>query len=75
MNIINNILNLILEKRSLDFSGYRTSMLERRFRNRLSATHSTNFKEYKKYLENNNEELEKLIDALTINVSQFFRDS
>lgn len=50
-------------------------MLERRIQKRVYSTNSKNFDDYFKYLEQHSEELVNLIDVLTINVSNFFRDS
>jgi chemotaxis protein methyltransferase CheR len=72
---IEEILNHLNEKRGFDFSGNRPSMIERRIRNRLTAVKSTSFHEYVNYLEKHTEELDNLIDVLTINVSRFFRET
>ena len=69
------IINYLNEKRGFDFSGYRASMVERRIKKRLSATKTKDPNEYLHYLKNHPDELDKLIDALTINVSRFFRDT
>ena len=75
MSDLQNIINFLHVNRGLDFSGYRTAMLNRRIRKRVLATNLTNLNEYKNYLEQNNSELDMLIDVLTINVSRFFRDT
>ena len=75
MDDIKKILEYLEEKRGFDFSGYRASMLSRRIQKRLFATNSADLNMYEKYLEQNNSELDKLIDVLTINVSRFFRDT
>ncbi len=71
---IKKILDYLQNQKGFDFSGYRRSMLERRINKRLLATETQNFNEYCKYLMNNQTEVDELIDALTINVSQFFRN-
>jgi chemotaxis methyl-accepting protein methylase len=75
MNDLQNIINFLHINRGLDFSGYRTAMLNRRVRKRILTTNLANLDEYKNYLEHNNSELDMLIDVLTINVSRFFRDT
>ncbi len=75
MSDLKNILGLMKDTRGFDFSGYRSSMLNRRIQKRIFATKSTDLKEYKEYLQQNNFEFDNLIDVLTINVSRFFRDS
>ncbi len=74
MNTLNHILKLLAEKRGFDFSGYRRPMLERRTQKRMFKTNCGKPAEYLEYLQNNTEELDELIDAFTINVSNFFRN-
>ncbi len=69
------ILRYLLERRGLDFSGCHHPMLERRIGQRLSATACAGTSEYFSYLQANEDELDRLIDVVTINVSGFFRDS
>jgi chemotaxis methyl-accepting protein methylase len=69
------ILNYLNGKRGCDFSGCRPSMLERRIGKRLSLTKSQDPGEYLCYFQEHPDELDQLIDALTINVSQFFRNT
>lgn len=61
-------------ERGFDFSGYRTSMLERRINKRLFVTECENTKEYFDYIKKNENELDELVNVFTINVSHFFRD-
>ena len=69
------ILNYLNETRGFDFSGYRSSMIERRVRKRLSATRTKDYSEYLRFVQKQTDELDNLIDVLTINVSRFFRDT
>jgi chemotaxis methyl-accepting protein methylase len=69
------ITDYLMEKRGFDFSGYNPSMLARRIGQRLTATSSANFGEYLACLQKNPDELDSLIDVITINVSRFFRDT
>lgn len=69
------ILNYLHTKRGLDFSGYRISMIERRLVQRIYATTCGNAAEYLRYVVDRPVELDHLIDALTINVSRFFRNA
>ncbi|MCK4922277.1 MAG: protein-glutamate O-methyltransferase CheR [Bacteroidales bacterium] len=79
MEIINptlkNILHLLEEKRGFDFSGYRSSMLERRIQKRMYSTSCKNLSDYLEYLNYNPDESDHLINVFTINVSRFFRNS
>jgi chemotaxis protein methyltransferase CheR len=72
---LKSILDYLHKKRGFDFSGYRPSMLERRIGKRLTPTKCDGFPEYLKYLKNYPEELDELVDVLTINVSRFFRNT
>jgi len=72
---MNAILDYLMSKRGIDFSGCRSSMIERRIRKRLAAVKSASFSEYLKYLQECPGEPDNLIDVLTINVSRFFRDT
>jgi len=69
------ILDYLMEKRGFDFSGYHPAMLERRIGQRLTATSCKNFSEYFSCLQQNADELDRLLDVITINVSRFFRDT
>ena len=69
------ILDYLNETRGFDFSGYRSSMIERRIRKRLSATRTKDYNEYLRFAQKQTDELDNLIDVLTINVSKFFRDT
>ncbi|MFH0781733.1 MAG: protein-glutamate O-methyltransferase CheR [Pseudomonadota bacterium] len=68
------LLDYLLEQRGLDFSGYHAAMLERRIGQRLSAVRCQNFGEYRSFLEEQSDEIDRLVDVVTINVSRFFRD-
>ncbi len=72
---LEKILNYLRGKRGFDFSGYRPPMLERRMGKRLRSVKCDGFPEYLKYLKNHPEELDELVDVLTINVSRFFRNT
>lgn len=74
-NDLKRILNYLNEKRGVDFTGYRATMLERRVRQRFPFTKCKNCNNYFHYLQENPDELNNLIDALTINVSRFFRNA
>lgn len=71
---LKDILLLLQEQRGFDFSGYRSTMLERRLQKRIYSTNSKNSEEYFTYLNQNSDEFDNLIDVFTINVSSFFRN-
>ena len=72
---LKRILNYLNEKRGFNFSGYRTSMVKRRVGQRFPSTKCKNYNNYFHFLQENPNELDNLIDVLTINVSRFFRDT
>jgi chemotaxis methyl-accepting protein methylase len=72
---LQNIIDFLHDNHGFDFSGYRKTMLNRRIHKRLSALKLTDFAEYNEYLEHNSSELDALVDVLTINFSQFFRNT
>jgi len=68
------VINYLLERRGIDFSGCCHSMVVRQLNQRLNETGAGSAPEYYDYLQSHPEELDNLIDALTINASGFFRD-
>jgi two-component system CheB/CheR fusion protein len=57
-----------------DFSRYKRSTILRRFQRRMAATNTASVRDYAALLETNADELHRLADDLTINVTSFFRD-
>jgi chemotaxis protein methyltransferase CheR len=55
--------------------NYKEDYIKRRLLSRMRSTNTTNYEEYLKYLRENAPELEILRKALTINVTEFFRDN
>jgi two-component system, chemotaxis family, CheB/CheR fusion protein len=68
------LLEFLKRSRGFDFTGYKRTSLERRFRRRLNAIGCESFGDYLDYLEVHPEEYERLFDTLLINVTEFFRD-
>ncbi len=64
---IENMLNMHL-------SSYKEDYIKRRLLSRMNSTRTKNYKDYHQYLLSNPEEKDKLKNALTINVTKFFRD-
>ncbi len=66
---------LDVEKRlNIHLSNYKPDYVKRRLLSRMNSTRSKNFVEYLQYLKTHPEEEEKLRNALTINVTKFYRD-
>jgi len=72
---LEKILKHLNKKRGFDFSGYRVPMIERRAGKRLSASKCKDYDEYLHFIREHPDELDNLVDVLTINVSRFFRNS
>jgi chemotaxis protein methyltransferase CheR len=68
------ILKLLQDQRGLDFLGHRVTMVQRRIAKRLLAVKCNSEEDYLSYLNENPTEMDHLIDVLTINVSEFFRN-
>lgn len=56
-------------------NNYKEDYIKRRLLSRMRSTNSTNYGEYLRYLKANQGEYEVLRNALTINVTEFFRDN
>jgi chemotaxis protein methyltransferase CheR len=68
------VLKYLLKRRKVDFTGCCHAMVKRQLNQRLEKTGTGTVPEYYAYLQSHPDELDHLIDALTINVSGFFRD-
>jgi two-component system CheB/CheR fusion protein len=68
------LLDFLKRSRGIDFTGYKRSSLERRFRRRLDAVACRSFGDYLDLLEADADEFGALFDTLLINVTEFFRD-
>ncbi len=71
---IDMFINYIKKCKGIDLSSYRRSFLSRRLNVRLKSVGILSLKEYISFLKDNPEEFYKLLDNLSINVSEFFRD-
>jgi two-component system CheB/CheR fusion protein len=69
------LLDFLRRSRGLDFTGYKRTSLERRFRRRMDGVGCRGYGDYLDYLEVHPEEYEQLFDTLLINVTEFFRDA
>ncbi len=71
---LNRLLEKVRAERGLDLMQYRPRYVERRVAVRLNALGVHTYQQYAGYLDRHPEEYAKLLDTLTINVTQFFRD-
>jgi chemotaxis methyl-accepting protein methylase len=69
------MLEVIRERKGIDFRGYRVATLLRRVRNRMISAGVRTLPEYFERLQTDPEEADALTERLTIKVSRFFRDA
>ncbi len=74
LTAFNNIKALILKEKFLDVTQYKENYLKRRLAVRMRALNAHTYTDYLAVMEKNKNELNILLDKLTINVTQFFRD-
>lgn len=68
------ILELVLRSKGFDGNRYKTNYIKRRIAVRMRATEQGTFSDYFHFLQKDPEEIAKLLDRLTIHVTEFFRD-
>jgi chemotaxis protein methyltransferase CheR len=68
------LLAQIARDRGMDCSGYKESCLRRRLAVRMRARGVHTFADYARVLEDDRAEYDRLVDALTINVTKFYRN-
>jgi len=74
MDEFQNLLQTIQRLLNIQCSNYKEDYIKRRLASRMNSRHIATYKEYQEYLLKNIEEHEALKNALTINVTKFFRD-
>jgi len=72
--ILSKILNQVRNRTGHDFSGYKTSTLNRRLERRMDLRRSIDPEEYLIYLQSHPEEVDLLFQDFLISVTNFFRD-
>lgn len=66
----------IYDRTGVDCSNYKDNYLKRRLELRMKARGvGTSYSEYNRFLDNNPDEYKSLLDVITINVTEFFRDT
>ena len=73
-NDFNKLKARIVKETKLDCQYYRDSYIQRRVSSRMRHINVDNYAQYMDYMTNHPDESKKLLDALTINVTNFFRD-
>jgi chemotaxis methyl-accepting protein methylase len=69
------ILAFVSQRRGIDFRDYRPDTLRRRAQSRVRATGCTDLAAYRSYLMSDREEVDRLVEALVVPVTEFFRDA
>jgi two-component system, chemotaxis family, CheB/CheR fusion protein len=72
---LRQLLEFLKRSRGFDFTGYKRSSLERRFRKRMEVVEVESFGDYLDYLEVHPDEFADLFNTILINVTGFFRDA
>lgn len=72
---VEEILDLVQHQRGLDFRTYRPSMIERRIAGRMLSAHTASHARYLQLLQDDPDEIDRLVACLTIKVSRFFRNA
>jgi chemotaxis protein methyltransferase CheR len=77
LHFFNKLLDIIFEATNLDCRQYSQEYIKRRINSRLLANglQRDDYFSYIKFLEGNLQEIRDLFNALTVNVTKFFRDS
>src|SRR3954451_20167765 len=68
------LLEFLKRTRGIDFTGYKRTSLQRRFRRRMEVVGCESFGDYLDLLEVSPQEYAELFEVLLINVTEFFRD-
>jgi two-component system CheB/CheR fusion protein len=71
---LRSFLGHVREQSGLDFSTYKRPTIQRRLMRRMVAVGSTSLAEYRRYVEQHPEELQRLVTSFLIKVTRFFRD-
>lgn len=69
------MLNLLRQARNFDFSGYKRSTLHRRIEHRMRERRCVKVENYCEILQQEPAEVDALVSALLIKVTEFFRDA
>ncbi|HEY0738931.1 MAG TPA: CheR family methyltransferase [Herpetosiphonaceae bacterium] len=73
-DVLRHILEHVNRQANIDFRAYKTTTVLRRIARRMTVTHNSMIRDYAEFLEAHPEEVGDLVQALLINVTQFFRD-
>ena len=72
--VFEQLLQHLLDRRGLDFSGYKRTTVQRRVSKRMEQVSVKSYTDYIEYLDTHPEEFSKLFNTILINVTSYFRD-
>jgi len=70
---LDSLLEKVYQDNGHDFRGYKRGTVTRRLEGRLYTTGTRTYLDYMKFLDDHPEEYQRLVNALTIKISSFFR--
>jgi two-component system, chemotaxis family, CheB/CheR fusion protein len=73
-DVFRGVLARVSRRANIDFRNYKKTTLIRRIARRMTLTHNSTLEKYAELLDGNPDELNALVDALLIKVTEFFRD-
>jgi len=71
---LRQLIDELANTRNLDLRGYKTTTLERRIRKRMSEVNVHSYSEYLERVHQDAHEIDRLLNTILINVTEFFRD-
>lgn len=71
---LRNLIRKVHGKTGIDLGQYKDSYIARRLSTRMKALGAPTYGSYARMFDTNADEYDKVVDAFTINVSEFFRD-
>jgi two-component system CheB/CheR fusion protein len=71
---IDKVFDIVKDRFDADFSNYKLNCLSRRIKRRMLIARFDDIEDYIIFLKSSSQEQEYLYDAITINVTRFFRD-
>ncbi|HKW24912.1 MAG TPA: CheR family methyltransferase [Terriglobales bacterium] len=71
---LHQLVSELANSRNLDLRGYKTTTLERRIRKRMSEVNTRGYSNYLEKIHQDPHEVDRLLNTILINVTEFFRD-
>jgi two-component system CheB/CheR fusion protein len=71
---LHQLVSELANSRNLDLRGYKTTTLERRIRKRMAEVNTRGYSNYLEKIHQDPHEVDRLLNTILINVTEFFRD-